>query len=293
MQTKRLRVPLLQGFGPVLRKELRGRSVLRINTAVFAITTLVVQAWYWRSVCGSLQLPRPAAMFRKDVLLQFIALSICVSSVGAAACGAAITRAHRDTEREPLILGGINPTAAAFAQLTVGAVPAVVCLTASLVSWSVAYGIKPAPELLKPPTYSAVVLAHIALLPAAVTAIAFTTLVGNLLRSLHAGSIAAAAGVAISAAAIVDVAALNPWLDSIHNPAPIINLALMANPVAGASGQLHYDVLREKYIYSHIKVHDYPFRYPELYECWLYSGAAVLACSASSLLLRRLHRSNQ
>ena len=231
-------------------------------------------------------LPRPAAVFRKQVLLSFAGLTLFVCGVAVSAAAAIGARGNKSSEQDALILGGISPTAASAARLTCGVIPAVCAVCASVAAWCAVYTLHPPPMSLSAPSLKLVMLAHIAVLPTAISAVAFTCLAAQHDWGNLGAPISAAVGLLIVCFNTVGIVGMNAWIDRMHNPTPLINHMLAANPVAAVSGQLHYDILREKYIYSRVKIHDYPFQYPELSDSFLTCGATVLVVGLISAVQR-------
>ena len=66
---------------------------------------------------------------------------------------------------------------------------------------------------------------------------------------------------------------VNPLVQSLHDPVPLINGTLLLNPLAGAASALKVDVLRTRWLYAHTDAHDYPFAYPA---AWVTAGVFLV-----------------
>ena len=94
-----------------------------------------------------------------------------------------------------------------------------------------------------------------------------------------------------SALCLGGIVLVNPLVQRMNDPVPLINGTLLLNPLAGAASALKVDVLRMQWLYAHTDAHDYPFAYPA---AWMTAGVffmlgAICLCVAA-WLMRRAYR---
>lgn len=102
------------------------------------------------------------------------------------------------------------------------------------------------------------------------------------------GAIAATVAAVIS---VTGIALVNPVLERVQNPSPLINALLAVNPLAVIVSIFHVDILREDWVYNRLQAHDYPFTYPPATSfCFVYFAIAVLCLVIASRQLRKATR---
>ncbi len=95
-------------------------------------------------------------------------------------------------------------------------------------------------------------------------------------RLRHPG-LAVPAALGVLAGAVGAIAALDPFLRGLEDPAPWIYAALLPNPVTAVGNALETDVLRFSWLYARLHAHEYFFVYPPAWQtAGLYVGAAAV-----------------
>ncbi len=264
------------GFTTVLKKELRRKS-LQVS-AIFSLISVcgfMLAFGTWAATTGPL-LPRPAAVFRQDMLIAVALLSVIVGLLATVSATAALPGPASKHEEEGIRMAGIRPYSVAAARSLAGALPAAAALAGSAVAFcSLNFTGAFAPSL-KSPDITSMLLAHLAILPCAITTAVATYTFGSIIQGLYSRPAAIFGGIYSGVINIVAIAFINPAVMPATLQSWVINMALIVNPVACAAYQLHYDVLRERRIYTIVKAHDYPFQYPALGSCFLLAAVAVV-----------------
>jgi hypothetical protein len=83
----------------------------------------------------------------------------------------------------------------------------------------------------------------------------------------------------------------DPLVQRMDNPVPLINAALLFNPVSVLAPVFKVDLLRTRWLYAHTSATEYPFHYPSE---WAGIGVSLLisllCMQAAAMLMRRAYR---
>lgn len=97
---------------------------------------------------------------------------------------------------------------------------------------------------------------------------------------------------ALSAYFITGILLVNPFMQRLKNPVPLINTALLFNPIAAVAAALKLDILRAAWLYEHTDAHDYPFAYPlPFVTAGLFLVIGYVSIQLASKLLQYAYRS--
>lgn len=107
-------------------------------------------------------------------------------------------------------------------------------------------------------------------------------------RGVISGILAGFTALAIGSSAVV---LINPLLDRIAHPEPLIYCALLLSPIAGIAAQMNLDPLRGDLLYSKVQAHDYQFSYPNASAYLLmFASVSCICLLIGSMQLRRVYR---
>jgi hypothetical protein len=135
------------------------------------------------------------------------------------------------------------------------------------------------------PAPGEVLLAHALLAAQAAT---FAALGVWLAGRLRHPALAIPAALAVLAAAITAIRAVDPLLRAAPDPSPLIYAALLPNPVTAVGAALNTDVLRFGWVYQQLHTHEYFFVYPPAWQTALLY--LVAAGGLGVLTARRVRR---
>lgn len=96
---------------------------------------------------------------------------------------------------------------------------------------------------------------------------------------------------ALSALFITGIVLVNPLVQRLKNPVPLIDAVLLLNPIAGVASALKLDLLRTAWLYEHTDAHHYPFAYPMPFmTAGLFLAIGLVSLRISAKLLQYAYR---
>jgi hypothetical protein len=263
--------PVARHAGRLAARSGRPWAILLLLLAAGTLGALLQRYWMEMEIYSFLR-PQMAVRWLGLVIMALTLVALPWAAVRGALLW---RRLEKEGHLEEYRRSRLSPASIAVGALAAALSPVCALLALSLAA-ALAVGLI-APEL----SLAEAVWAHALL---AAQSVAFGALGLWLAGKLRYPAAAIPAAVAVLAAALGAIWALDPFLRSFADPSPWIYAALLPNPMTAVGNALETDVLRFSWIYQRIHAHEYFFVYPP---AWQTGGLYLLAAAVLLGLVAR------
>jgi hypothetical protein len=226
------------------------------------------------------------AVLPNALIAQAVILTISAAVFGA--CAAPVRESEEEVQSA--LLAGISPIDQCVGRLLATLATPLLALLATCLLWLVAqvvYGFQPQDQGGTP----AIAVAHMVLLNSILMVGATGLLFALKRKPGREAWRGITAAILLSATCMGGLFIAGSHIRKIENPVPLINAALLINPVVAAESALHRDVMRWSWIYDRVPAADYEFTYPNPWTaCGIFLVITVVALSLSAIRLRSAYR---